>query len=160
MHRADLDELVDLQEQAAVVALANVFPQDLYPFPRNAILERWRREIEDPSIYTYVCADDSNELAGFAAIRENELLHFGVALPLFGSGVANALHDYVVGRLLETTESEHFRLRVFEENPRARRFYEKQGWQISGQRTQTTFPPHPWLVEYRIDRKVAADLLP
>jgi hypothetical protein len=40
------------------------------------------------------------------------------------------------------------RLREFEANRRARRFYEKLGWSVTGERSRTTFPPYPELLEY------------
>jgi RimJ/RimL family protein N-acetyltransferase len=44
------------------------------------------------------------------------------------------------------------RLRVFAGNHRARRFYEKLGWKETGVESRTSFPPHPTLLEYRLDR--------
>ena len=59
---ADLPSLIDLQEAGAVVGMADVFPQDQYPFPREAILDRWSDEINDDSIGTYVAVDDDGLL--------------------------------------------------------------------------------------------------
>ena len=36
MERADLPDLLELQERGAVAGLSRVFPQDRYPFPRAA----------------------------------------------------------------------------------------------------------------------------
>jgi len=88
---ADLPSLIDLQEAGAVVGMADVFPQDQYPFPREAILDRWSDEINDDSIGTYVAVDDDGQLIGFAATREGELLHFGTALATWGQGTASEL---------------------------------------------------------------------
>ena len=41
----DLEALLDVQEEGAVAGLANVFPQDLYPFPRAAVRRRWEEEL-------------------------------------------------------------------------------------------------------------------
>jgi len=65
----DLPALIDLQEAGAVVGLATVFPPDRYPFPRDAIVARWRDEIRDAAIDTYVAVDDQRRLVGFAAVN-------------------------------------------------------------------------------------------
>ncbi len=113
-----------------MAALSHVFPQETHPFPRHELRDRWRREIEDPAIAAYLATDADGGVVGFAARRGVELLHFGTALETWGSGLADWLHD----QLLTTypAEADPLRLRVFAENPRARRFYEKLGWQATG----------------------------
>lgn len=44
----------------------------------------------------------------------------------------------------------HARLRVFEGDARARRFYERHGWAATGDRSRTRFPPYPVLLAYRL----------
>src|SRR6478609_2130541 len=87
----DLAELIDLQEAGAIVGLAEVFPQEQFPFPREAILARWRIEIGDPSIDCSVASVDSGRLVGFAATAGRELLHFGTAIDTWGDGTAAEL---------------------------------------------------------------------
>jgi hypothetical protein len=41
-------------------------------------------------------------------------------------------------------------LPVFEDHHRARRFWEKQGWESTGRTSRTSFEPHPVLVEYEL----------
>jgi RimJ/RimL family protein N-acetyltransferase len=48
------------------------------------------------------------------------------------------------------------RLWVFTENERAARFYERLGWQRTGETRPTTFPPNPTLVAYRLDLEPTA----
>src|SRR3954466_13586499 len=86
MTEDDLPALIELQQDGAVVALAHVFPQHLYPFPRDTIAARWRTEIEDPLIRTYVAVDTNDRLIGFAATAGSELLHFGTAIHTWGDG--------------------------------------------------------------------------
>ncbi|GAA1229154.1 GNAT family N-acetyltransferase [Oryzihumus leptocrescens] len=150
----DLEALLDVQEEGAVAGLAHIFPQDTHPFPRAELLQRWSAELEDPAINVYVSLDASGALTGFAATRGAELLHFGTAVRTWGTGAAQQLHDAVLGELSRTAPvgSGQLRLRVFEANHRARRFYEKLGWTGTGQRTHTSFPPHPVLVEYHRSR--------
>ncbi len=145
----DLDALLAVQERGAVAGLAHIFPQDTHPFPREVVRRRWLDEIEDPDVHAYVSID-GGAVNGFAATRDCELLHFGTALDTWGTGLAQQLHDAVLEQFLQTlpTGASHLRLRVFEDNLRARRFYEKLGWRLTGERSQTSFPPHPVLVEY------------
>jgi len=151
----DLDTLIAIQEEGGVAGLSHIFPQDRYPFQREVILERWRQELIDPTIHAYVSTDDCGSVIGFAATRHNEFLHFGVAVRLWGSGIAASFHDFVLEELRRTNADSHhayYWLRVFEGNHRARHFYEKLGWMATDIRTQSTFEPRPYLIEYRFNR--------
>ncbi len=147
---SDLEPLLDMQERAATVALAHIFPQDKYPFPRSDVRQRWVAEINDPGIEAYIAIDRADSIVGFLACRANELLHFGTAIEHWGSGLADELHAWAIDSLDRSTPRDirYARLRVFEENLRARRFYEKHGWQSAGVETRTRFPPYPTLIEY------------
>ena len=147
---ADLPDLVTMQEPASVAALSHIFPQDRYPFPRDAVLVRWTEELRDPAVFVYVSTSDAGAVTGFAARCEDELLHFGTALDTWGSGLASELY----GALLATFPAEppRLRLRVFAENHRARRFWAKHGWQATGAESLSPFPPHPVLLEYELLR--------
>ena len=146
----DVDALVDVQEEGAVLALGHIFPQDRYPFPRDEVAARWRDEIARADVTAYVCTDDEGLVAGFAATRGTELLHFGTRVDTWGSGLAQRFHDAVLANLVADAAGPVDRvwLRVFEQNVRARRFYERLGWRATGRRTRTSFAPHPVLTEY------------
>jgi RimJ/RimL family protein N-acetyltransferase len=144
----DLDSLLEVQEEGAVRALSHIFPQGTHPFPREEVRSRWAEELADPGIRAYVITNNDEEVVGFAATRDDELLHFGTAVETWGTGTAAAAHDALL-RALAADGVVQARLRVFEENHRARRFYEKLGWEETGERSRTSFPPHPVLVEYR-----------
>jgi RimJ/RimL family protein N-acetyltransferase len=141
---SDLPALVDLQQAGSVRALGHVFPQDRFPFPREAILARWAAEIADPDV-SVLSIDHDGRLAGFAALRADELLHFGMAVDTWGTGLAAMAHDHLLPRLAVAGRPW---LRVFEENHRARRFYEKMGWRRTGRSSRSDFPPHPILLAY------------
>lgn len=147
---ADLPDLLAVQEPGAVAGLAHVFQQETHPFPREAVLVRWREELADPAIAAYVAVDPEGHLRGFAARRDDELFRFGTALETWGSGLATWLHDALVATYPQDVT--RLRLRVFSENARARRFYEKLGWRPTGHESRSSFPPHPLLVEYAVDR--------
>lgn len=146
----DVDALVDVQQDGAVLGLGHIFPQESHPFPRDAVVRRWLTEVADPATDVYVSTDDRDVLSGFAAIRVGELLHFGTSPATWGTGLASELHDAVLAVLIETWDVSLVRLRVFEANLRARRFYEKHGWRPTGGRSRSSFSPHPELLEYNL----------
>lgn len=145
---ADVEALLDVQQPAAVQGLGHIFPQDHHPFPREAIASRWLTEIADPDVSAYVYTEPYGSIQGFAAIRGHELLHFGTALPTWGTGLASRFHDALLEVTTEALGESTLTLRVFEENRRARRFYDKHGWQPTGRNSRTSFPPHPVLLQY------------
>ena len=150
---ADVAALLDVQQEGAVQGLGHIFPQDQYPFPRETLAARWRIEIANPDIDVYLYIEDDGTVRGFAATRGEELLHFGTALATWGTGMASHFHDALLDTMATKLTTPMIRLRVFEENRRARRFYEKNGWRPTGSSSHTRFPPHPRLLEY--ERRLA-----
>ena len=148
MTAADVPGVLDVMEPGAVLGLAEVFPQDAYPFPREDVSRRWLSEIATPGVDCYVVLLEG-VVAGFAAIRDDEFLHFGIAVQHWGSGIAQDAHDAV----LDVMRSRGVRrawLRVFTGNGRGRRFYESLGWQPTGERSRSSFPPYPELLRYEL----------
>jgi RimJ/RimL family protein N-acetyltransferase len=146
---ADLVDLIPLQETAAVAGLADVFPQDEHPFPRDRVTARWRAEISDPDTAAFA-VEVGDRLSGFAAVRGDELLHFGTAVETWGSGLAEDAHDLAVAELARRGVRTA-RLWVFAANARGIRFYERLGWRPTGASRATTFPPHPTLLAYELE---------
>lgn len=143
---ADLDAVLDVQQAGSVRALGHIFPQDRFPFPRAELAERWTEEIADPAVQVLtIHRPGHREVAGFAALREDQLLHLGTAISTWGTGLASAAHAEILALLGGDPW-----LWVFTENHRARRFYAKHGWYPTGRTRPTAFPPHPELMEYRI----------
>lgn len=142
----DLDQLMIVQRVGAVAALGHLFPQETHPFPVTQIKDRWAEEIADPDIDCYAVVADGR-LAGFAATRADEFLHFGTAVETWGSGLAGQAHDEVLQRMIMKGIVRAW-LRVFDENRRAVRFYEKRGWQRTEITSRTSLPPHPVLRRY------------
>ena len=89
MREQDLPAVVAIQEPASVAGLPDVFPHERYPFPRDEIAARWQDEVADPDIECFVVEEDGR-VAGFAALQGGEVLHFGTALDMWGSGLATA----------------------------------------------------------------------
>lgn len=145
---ADVEALLDVQQPATVEGLGHLFPQEDHPFPRQIIASRWLAEIAAPDVSVHLYTEDDGSIRGFAAVRGHELLHFGTALPTWGTGLASRFHDALLEATTEVLGQAELTLRVFEENRRARRFYEKHGWRPTGRTSRTNFPPHPVLLQY------------
>lgn len=154
MTPADLDVLLPIQREAAQVAFASVFPQDEFPFPTESIRHRWEQELADPDIACFVIVGADRSMGGFAAVRGDQFLHFGTALGSWGSGLAGAAHAEVLDRWKGEGYQRGW-LRVLDQNHRARRFYERRGWQPTGERERSTFAPFPVLLRYEVDLDAA-----
>lgn len=139
--------VVQGQEPAAVEGLAAVFPQDLHPFPREVITQRWHAELQDRHIDCWVISRDVT-VSGFAAVRADEVMHFGIALEEWGSGLAVTAHDELVERFALAGVGRPW-LRVYAGNARGRAFWEKLGWAATGERTRGGLPPHAELLTYQ-----------
>jgi GNAT superfamily N-acetyltransferase len=137
-----------MQEIASVAALSHIFPQDRYPFPRAALTADWAAQIADPGIAVLVVSR-GGRIEAFAALRDDELFHFGTALATWGSGLAARVHDELIGRWTAGGHASVW-LRVFEQNHRARRFYEKMGWAATPEISRGDYPPFPPLRHYRL----------
>ena len=153
MVATDVPVVLAVQEPGSVIALATVFPQDEFPFPRDAIADRWHAEIRTSDIDCLVVEQDG-ELVGFAALRADELMHFGIAVEHWGTGVAQQTHDAVVERIARAGFDRAW-LRVFTGNARARRFYERLGWEPTGERSRSAFAPCPELLRLERDLRRA-----
>jgi GNAT superfamily N-acetyltransferase len=126
--------LAEIQEAASVAGLAHIYGDE--PFPRAAVLERWRASTDEILL-------DPDGL-GFAAVSPGWLNGLYVRPEAWGTGVAAALHE----RALAAHGPGTMRLWVLEENRRARRFYERRGWRPDGTTRPVPFPPFPVDVGY------------
>jgi len=150
MTPADLDALLVVQREGAQTGLRNIFPQNQFPFPVDVVRHGWEQEMADPGIDCFVVLDACHPVAGFAATRDNEFLHFGTALDTWGTGLAGRAHDEVLSHWIAHGHR-HAWLRVFDLNVRARRFYERRGWEPTDERSRSDFPPYPVLLRYQVD---------
>lgn len=142
----DLPALMAVQREGAVAGLGHIFPQQTYPFPEQRVADRWKREMADPGVDCFVI-ENAGDVAGFAATRAEELLHFGTAVSTWGTGLADLAHTELLDHLWSGGHRDVF-LRVFDENTRASRFYLRRGWVRTDVTTRTSFPPHPTLRRY------------
>ncbi|HET7046210.1 MAG TPA: GNAT family N-acetyltransferase [Gaiellaceae bacterium] len=135
------DLLADIQEAASLAGLGHIYPAHLYPYPREAVLERWRGY--DGEVFL------DPDGRGFSAIGDGWLNGLYVRPEAWGTGVAGELHDRAVEALREAGAATA-RLWVLEANVRARRFYERRGWTPDGSTRVVEFPPHPLDVGYSL----------
>jgi ribosomal protein S18 acetylase RimI-like enzyme len=116
-------------------------PGDLAIFLRNHSIEAWQKELADPAFAVRV-AEQNGALVGYAKLgpphlpfeprgKAAELRQLYVVEEMKGQGVARALMDWVIDRAIER-RADHLYLSVFTDNHRARRFYEKLGFEAEG----------------------------
>ena len=148
-HSSELEALVSIQREASLAALAHIFPPERYPYPTQAVRERWRVALADRDADLFV-AEQGGASAGVAFARLGWLDGLYVLPDFWGAGVARALHDRAVARLRELGH-ERARLWVLEQNQRARRFYERRGWRPDGSTRVVPYPPNPLDVGYTLE---------
>jgi putative acetyltransferase len=139
---ADSSFLAEVQETASLAGLAHVYPPDLYPFPVEAVRRRWETFTSDGG---WVMRSE----LGFVAVSGRWLEALYVLPEAWGTGHADELHEAAVAELRRTAVA-RARLWVLEGNARARRFYERHGWQADGTSRVVEFPPNPTDLGYAL----------
>ncbi|HZQ83097.1 MAG TPA: GNAT family N-acetyltransferase [Gaiellaceae bacterium] len=134
-----------LQRAACLVGMEHIFPPDRYPFPDDAVRERWQA-----ATGTVLLAERDGEPVGVVLLEQCWLHGFYVRPDHWGTGVAVELHDAALAALPDCAE---VKLWVLEENHRARRFYEKHGWRPNGETREVPYPPNPLDVGYSYVRE-------
>jgi GNAT superfamily N-acetyltransferase len=144
----EAETLAAIQRDASLTALAHIFPPERYPFPLDAVRERWHEAVADPDL-TVLVSELDGTVVGVAGCRDEWLDGLYVLPSSWRRGVGRELHDEVLNRLRERG-SALCHLWVLEHNDRARRFYERLGWRENGDTRVVPFPPHPTDVGYTI----------
>lgn len=145
--RADADGITDVQVASWRAGYAHVFPDsvlyaDDFDQTRRAFWNGWRFAPGHRLAVAVTPGDDAERVIGFSSYgpeRERaqgftgraELYAFYFHPDVWGSGAASALMAHTEERF----RSEGFEtavLWVLDDNPRARRFYERHGWAPSG----------------------------
>jgi GNAT superfamily N-acetyltransferase len=142
----DAELCFGIARAAAVVGFQHVFPPDLYDFPAEAIRADWVSALTDPDGETYIAFGD-DEAVGVVSVSGGVLQTLYVMPESWSRGVGSRLHDFALDRLRESNVREA-RLWTLAENHRARAFYEKRGWSLTGRTRVVPFPPHPIDIEY------------
>jgi ribosomal protein S18 acetylase RimI-like enzyme len=136
-------------------AYAHVFPAEvLASLSVDDREEMWRQTIGDDSMSVYV-AEDGSVTVGFVSVGpsrdaegEGELYAIYVHPDAWGSGAGRAVMD--AGREWLAERFATASLWVLEDNPRARHFYEREGWLVDGRRTDVVRGVSVAEVRYRL----------
>jgi GNAT superfamily N-acetyltransferase len=96
----------------------------------------WTRALnDDESVFV---ADDDGRVVGFVSVGGCELLAIYTLPETWGGGAGPALMRAAL-RQLRADGCGEAALWVLEDNPRARRFYEREGWELDGGRKEDDF---------------------
>jgi GNAT superfamily N-acetyltransferase len=96
----------------------------------------WTRELSAGE--PIFVADEEGRVVGFVSVGACELYAIYALPEAWGNGAGPALMRAAVGQLREDGCGEAV-LWVLEDNPRARRFYEREGWEADGGRKEDDF---------------------
>ena len=138
----DADALAELGARTFTHTFGHLYqPDDLELFLQNHSPQNWDRELNDPAFAVRV-AEQDGQLVGYAKLgpphlpfeprgEAAELRQLYVVEEMKGRGVADELIRWVIERARDK-RADHLYLSVFTENHRARRFYEKYGFEPEG----------------------------
>lgn len=108
-------------------------------------LPMWRQILDDPSQTALVAENEDGRIVGWCTVApsrdadaDGELWGIYVLPEAWGSGAGTALMAAGIDTLRESGYREVI-LWVLEDNPRARRFYEREGWILDGGRRDEEF---------------------
>lgn len=93
----------------------------------------WERALAEGE--TGFVAEEDGRVVGFVAVAGGELLAIYVLPDAWGSGAGPALMAAAVAEL-RAAGNDEATLWVLDDNPRARRFYEREGWAADGTRRE------------------------
>lgn len=139
---ADAERLAELGTHTFIDTFGHLYePTDLESFLQNHSPENWNKELNDPAFEVRV-AESDGRLVGYAKLgpphlpfeprgEAAELRQLYVLEEVKGQGIAQALMDWVIDRARDR-RADHLYLSVFTENHRAKRFYEKYGFEPEG----------------------------
>lgn len=139
---ADADTLVDIGRRSFADTFGHLYaPDDLAAFLENHSRAGWEAELADPD-YAVMIAEIDGVAAGYAklappklpiTVREPaiELRQFYVLGEWQGSGLAARMMDWVIDTA-RARRARDIHLSVFVDNHRARRFYERYGFERVG----------------------------
>jgi len=145
----DVDALTDLEQVANEASIGHLF--EGYPFPRDAVAERWRARLDDPAM-TVEVVDGEHGLACFVCSDDHRLQHLAVHPDHGNHGLARAAVTRAVARMRGDPV-----LWCLRDNVRARGLYEHLGWTLTERTRRSDYPPYHVEVEYTLRRDVADD---
>ena len=139
---ADAEAIATLMADCFTATFGPLYdPADLASFLDALTVERWRAELADPA-FAFLLAEDDDAAVGFAKLGPHSLpvTPAGAMIELRqlylrgsqqGSGLAARMMDWVIATARARGAGELF-LSVYVDNHRARRFYERYGFEEIG----------------------------
>jgi ribosomal protein S18 acetylase RimI-like enzyme len=139
---SDAEALKDLFAESFVETFGHLYrPADLQEFLDGNSLEKWNRNLTDPEVAIRV-AEAEGELAGFVELAPKklpyetdapaiELRRLYLRSNAHGRGIADALMRWALEEAARRRAQELI-LSVYVDNHRARRFYERYGFEEVG----------------------------
>jgi len=139
---ADAEALAELGASTFIDTFGHLYESsDLEIFLQNHSPENWDKELADPAFEVRV-AENDGRLVGYVKLgpphlpfeprgEAAELRQLYVIEEMKGQGIAQSLMDWVIDRA-RRRRADYLYLSVFTENHRARRFYEKYGFEPEG----------------------------
>ena len=140
--RADIAAIDRVFRMSFCDTFAHLYrPQDLDAFLAKFTPDAWRQEIESPE-YAFRIAEAEGEVVGYAKVGPSalpveaagpatELRQIYVLKQWHGSGIARALMDWAIAEARRREVAELY-LTVYTDNHRARRVYERYGFEEVG----------------------------
>jgi ribosomal protein S18 acetylase RimI-like enzyme len=140
---ADLPAIDSVFRQSFCDTFAHLYdPKDLADFLAKFTLEAWASEFSDPH-YGFRVAEAREEIVGYVKLgpltlpvetdaNAMELRQLYILKDYHGIGIAHALMDWALGEA-RRRRAEEIYLTVYTDNHRARRFYDRYGFESVGQ---------------------------
>jgi ribosomal protein S18 acetylase RimI-like enzyme len=143
----EAEVLARLQRSVALAGYGHIFPPEASPPTLDALVDQWRRDLDPTERRRRAfVAVSSGEVIGVVLAgpdgRDDAIGHLSrlyVAAERWGDGVGAALYDRAMEHLTDVGY-EAVTLWVLERNERARRWYERMGWILTGERSPV-YPP-------------------
>jgi GNAT superfamily N-acetyltransferase len=138
----DASALAELGRQSFVETFGHLYePEDLAAFLLRHSPDRWADELANP-VFKVRIAESEGSAVAYAKLGppslpvelrapSTELRQFYILKPWQGAGVAQPLMAWVIDEARKTGASDLY-LSVFSENHRARRFYDRYGFEHVG----------------------------
>jgi GNAT superfamily N-acetyltransferase len=140
----DVDALTELEQVANEASIGHLF--EGYPFPRDAVADRWRARLRDPAM-TVEVVDGDKGLASFVCYDAHRLEHLAVHPGHWNRGLARAAVTRAVSRIDGDPV-----LWCLRDNARARGLYEHLGWTLTDRTQRSDYPPYRLELEYTLRR--------
>ena len=133
--------LTRLERAANEDALAHIFPPQQYPFPVSAIARRWRQVLHNRLTHTYLLEVRESPV-GYVTFDAETVQHLGIVPDHTRRGYGTTLLEFACMEIYAGGALDAF-CWVLTDNHTARAFYRALGWNETGERSRSEFPPNP-----------------